>query len=43
MVQSERAPQELSNEWSCQNVSAILNFLDNFSVPLLVTEVTISP
>jgi hypothetical protein len=33
MVPSESAPQELSNEWSCQYVSTILNFLGNFCVP----------
>jgi hypothetical protein len=27
---SESAPHELSNEWSCQYVSSILNFSDNF-------------
>jgi hypothetical protein len=41
MVLSESALQELSDEWSCQYVSAILNCLGNFCVPLLVTEVTI--
>jgi hypothetical protein len=43
MVLSESAPQELSNEWSCQYVSIFLNLLGNFRVPPLVTEVTISP
>jgi hypothetical protein len=44
MVPSEiSVPQELSNEWSCQYVSIILNFFGNFSVQPLVTEVTISP
>jgi hypothetical protein len=43
MVPSESAPQELSNEWSCQYSSTILNFLVNFCVPPLVTEVTIRP
>jgi hypothetical protein len=38
----ESAPQELSNEWSCQYVPIILNVLDNFCVSLLVTEVAIS-
>jgi hypothetical protein len=42
MVPSESAPQELSNEWSCQYVTTILNFWGNFYVPpfALVTEVT---
>jgi hypothetical protein len=39
MVPSESAPQELSNEWSCEYVSTILNILGNFCVPPLV-EVT---
>jgi hypothetical protein len=43
MVPSESAPQELSNEWSCQYVSTILNFSGNFCVLPLVTEVAISP
>jgi hypothetical protein len=43
MVPSESVPQELSNEWSRQYVSTILNFLGNFYVPPLATEVTISP
>jgi hypothetical protein len=43
MVPSERVPQELSNEWSCQYVSTILKCLVNFCVPPLATEVTISP
>jgi hypothetical protein len=30
--------QELSNEWSCQYVSTILNILGNFCFPALVTE-----
>jgi hypothetical protein len=29
MVPSEIAPQGLSNEWSCQKVTTILNVLDN--------------
>jgi hypothetical protein len=33
MVTSESAPQELSNEWSCQYVSIILDVLGNFCVP----------
>jgi hypothetical protein len=40
MVPLESAPQELSNEWSCQYVSIIFNHLDKFCVPLLVREVT---
>jgi hypothetical protein len=40
---SESASEQLSNEWSCQYVSTILNFDGNFCVPPLVTEVTISP
>jgi hypothetical protein len=32
MVPSESAPQELSNEWSCQYVSTIINILCNFCV-----------
>jgi hypothetical protein len=43
MVPSESAPQELSNEWSCQYISTILKFLVNFYVPPLVTEVATSP
>jgi hypothetical protein len=43
MVPSESAPQELSNEWSCQCVSTISNVLGNFRLPPLVTEVAISP
>jgi hypothetical protein len=43
IVPSESDPQELSNEWSCQYVSTILNLLGNFCVPHLATEVTISP
>jgi hypothetical protein len=43
MVPSESAPQELSNEWSCQYFSIILNLLGNFCVPPLVTELAISP
>jgi hypothetical protein len=43
MVPSESAPQELSNEWSCQQVSTILNLLGNFCVLPLVREITISP
>jgi hypothetical protein len=39
MVPPESAPQELSNEWSCRYVLIILNFLGNFCVPPLVTEV----
>jgi hypothetical protein len=39
---SESPLQELSNEWSCQYVSTILNALGKFCVPPLVTEVTIS-
>jgi hypothetical protein len=39
MVPSESATQDLSNEWSYQYVSTILN-LDNFCVLHLVTEVT---
>jgi hypothetical protein len=35
MVPSESALQELSNEWSCQYVSTILNFLGNFLCPTL--------
>jgi hypothetical protein len=43
-VPSESAAEELSNEWSCQYVSIILNFWwQNFCVTPLVTEVTISP
>jgi hypothetical protein len=42
-VPSESAPQRLSNEWSCQYVSTILIFWDNFCDLPLVTEVTISP
>jgi hypothetical protein len=38
MVPSESA-QELSNEWSCQYVSTILNFSGNFCVPPLPAEV----
>jgi hypothetical protein len=30
MVPSESAPQELSNEWSCQQVSKILNCFGEF-------------
>jgi hypothetical protein len=41
MVPSEGAPQELSNEWSCQQASTIVNKLGNFCV--LVPLVTISP
>jgi hypothetical protein len=37
MVPSESAPQELSNEWSCQYVLTILTFFGNFCVPPLVT------
>jgi hypothetical protein len=37
MVPSESAPQELSNEWSCQYVSTTLIFLGNFCVPPVVT------
>jgi hypothetical protein len=36
MVPSESAPQELSNEWSCQYVSTILNILGNFCVLLVL-------
>jgi hypothetical protein len=43
MVASESAHQELSNEWSCQYVSTVLNVLSNFCASPLVTEVTISP
>jgi hypothetical protein len=42
MVPSESASQELSNEWSCQYVSTILNVLANFFVLALVTEVIIT-
>jgi hypothetical protein len=37
-----QVPQELSNEWSCQYASTILNLFGNFYVLPLVTEVTIS-
>jgi hypothetical protein len=39
------APQELSNEWSCQYIVSFdnLHFLCHFYVLALVTEVTISP
>jgi hypothetical protein len=43
MGPSESVPREFSNEWSCQYVSTISNFLGNFCVPPLVTDVTISP
>jgi hypothetical protein len=39
MVPSESAPQELSNEWSCQYVSTILSFLAG---AISVTEITIN-
>jgi hypothetical protein len=39
---SESAPQELSNEWSCQNILTILNVLGNFCVPSLMTKTTVS-
>jgi hypothetical protein len=39
MVQSESALEELSNEWSCQNILTISNILDNLCVPPSVTEV----
>jgi hypothetical protein len=39
MAPSESAPQELSNEWSCQYVLTILNFLGNFSVPLTISTI----
>jgi hypothetical protein len=42
MVESESAPQELSNEWSCQYVLTILSFWHNFCVLPLVTEVAIN-
>jgi hypothetical protein len=44
MVLSESAPQELSNEWSCQ-YGLTLKYLGQFLCPALalVTEVTISP
>jgi hypothetical protein len=43
MVQSESAPQELSNEWSCQYDSTILIFWGDFCVPFVtLTEVTIT-
>jgi hypothetical protein len=35
MVPSESAPQELSNEWSCHNVSTILYFFGQFLCPAL--------
>jgi hypothetical protein len=35
MVPSESAPQELSNEWSCREVSTIINVLGNFCVRTL--------
>jgi hypothetical protein len=35
MVPSESAPQELSNEWSCQYFSTIL---DNFFIPLALAD-----
>jgi hypothetical protein len=34
MVPLESALPALSNEWSCLPVSTILNFLDNFCVPM---------
>jgi hypothetical protein len=40
MEPSESASQELSIEWSCQYVSAILNVWAIFCGPPLVTEVT---
>jgi hypothetical protein len=43
MVPSGSAPQELSNEWSCQYVSTILNVWGNYCVAPLATEITISP
>jgi hypothetical protein len=42
IIPSESAPQELSNEWSCQYVSTILNFCAISVSVALVTEVTIS-
>jgi hypothetical protein len=42
LVPTESASQELSNEWSCQYVLTILNFLGNFCAPPLVTEATIT-
>jgi hypothetical protein len=38
MVASESVPQELSNEWSCQYVSTILNIFGNFCVLPSVTK-----
>jgi hypothetical protein len=35
MVPSESAPQELSNEWSCQYVSKILKYFGQFLCPTL--------
>jgi hypothetical protein len=35
IVPSESAPQELSNEWSCQYIAIILKFFGNFCVPPL--------
>jgi hypothetical protein len=43
MAPSESAPQDISNEWSCRYVLTILNFLSNFCILPLVTEVAISP
>jgi hypothetical protein len=43
LVPSESAPRELSNEWSCQYVSTIVNVLGNFCVLPFVMEVNISP
>jgi hypothetical protein len=40
MVPSESAPQELSNEWSCQYVSKISNFC---VLPLVTEVIIISP
>jgi hypothetical protein len=42
MATSESPLQELSNEWSCQYVSTILNVFVNFCVLPLATSVTIS-
>jgi hypothetical protein len=33
MVPTDSAPQELSNEWSCQYASTVVNFFGTFCVP----------